>query len=96
MIFTVNERTHGHGQLNRLMKQHDAHFVPLIDAGVSTGDKNALNMGKSLDVFLKSPSKKGQYYVGDVWPGSVHFVDFLHPNAFTFWKNQLKRLYEIV
>jgi lysosomal alpha-glucosidase len=27
--------------------------------------------------------------VGEVWPGQVHFVDFHHPNAFSFWKQQL-------
>jgi alpha-glucosidase (family GH31 glycosyl hydrolase) len=27
-----------------------------------------------------------------VWPGVVHFVDFLHPNGTTYWKGQLARL----
>jgi alpha-glucosidase (family GH31 glycosyl hydrolase) len=31
-----------------------------------------------------------------VWPGEVHFVDYLHPNATLFWKNQLDRLYKKV
>lgn len=43
--------------LNRMMKEHEVHFVPLIDAGVSIHDKNAMKMGKDLDVFLKHPIK---------------------------------------
>ena len=71
------------------------HFVPLIDAGVSVHDENAMKMGRGLDVFLQSPMRK-DYYVGEVWPGKVHFVDFLHPNAFSFWQQQLQRLYNSV
>lgn len=26
----------------------------------------------------------------------MHFVDFLHPNAFSFWKQQLQRLHDVV
>lgn len=96
MIFTVNPHTHGGGRLNKIMKTHEVHFVPLIDAGVSLKDSNAINMGKELDVFLKQPRNNREDYVAEVWPGQVHFVDFHHPNAFTFWKNQLKRLYELV
>jgi len=29
-----------------------------------------------------------------VWPGLVHFVDYLHPNATDFWESQLDRLYQ--
>lgn len=71
------------------------HFVPLIDAGVSVHDDNAMKSGKSLDIFLKNPIRN-ENYVGEVWPGKVHFVDFLHPNAFSFWKQQLQRLYNSV
>ena len=46
MIFTVSESTHGNGRLNKMMKEHEIHFVPLIDAGVSIHDNNAMQMGK--------------------------------------------------
>ena len=75
------------------MKDYEIHFVPLIDAGVSIHDNNAMQMGKEMDVFIRNPRNKEQYYQAEVWPGAVHFVDFWHPKAFDFWKKQLKRLY---
>ena len=79
MIFTVGP-THRF-KLNQMMKDFDVHFVPLLDVGVSIHDSNAMNMGKQMDVFLKNPNNNSQYYIGNVWPGDVHFVDFLHPRA---------------
>ena len=38
-------------------------------------------------------SNPGDYYVGKVWPGNVHYVDYFHPNASKFWESQLDRLY---
>ncbi len=86
MIFTVNEATHPSKDLNALIKNENLHFVPLIDVGVAIHDAEAVNMGKDMNVFLK---KNNEYYTGEVWPGIVHFVDYLHPNATIFWKEQL-------
>jgi alpha-glucosidase (family GH31 glycosyl hydrolase) len=38
MIFTVNPLTHGGNSLNKMMKDYEVHFVPLLDVGVSTRD----------------------------------------------------------
>jgi len=46
-------------------------------------------MGKNMDVFFRNPKNIAEYYTAKVWPGQVHFVDFLHPNATLFWKQQL-------
>jgi len=62
MIFTVSPSTHGGGRINKLLKKHEARFVPLIDAGVCIKDNIAVNMGKDLDVFLKKPHSN-DYYV---------------------------------
>jgi alpha-glucosidase (family GH31 glycosyl hydrolase) len=32
------------------------------------------------------------YYTGEVWPGKVYYIDYLHPNASVFWDLQMKRL----
>lgn len=69
------------------------HFVPLIDVGVSVNDKIAIDAGKELGVFMRSPNNPNDYYFAEVWPGQVHFVDYHHPRASEFWKGQLKRLY---
>lgn len=33
-----------------------------------------------MNVFIKALNGQS-YYTGEVWPGTVHFVDYLHPNA---------------
>lgn len=55
-----------------------------------------MQSGYNLDVYLRNPRKLNEYYTGEVWPGKVHFVDFLHPQAGPFWKSQLHRLYDQV
>lgn len=51
-----------------------------------------------MKVFVKNPvqnpNQEINYFVAEVWPGQVHFPDFLHPNITAFWTNQLARLYE--
>lgn len=61
------------------------HYIPLIDAGVSVMDKVATNLGSKMNTFLKAYRNPKQEYIGAVWPGKVHFVDFLHPNATSYW-----------
>jgi alpha-glucosidase (family GH31 glycosyl hydrolase) len=78
------------------MKTKDIHYIPLIDVGVSLSDEIAITDGLKRDVFLKNITKVTQPYVGRVWPGSVHYVDFLHPNASDYWCSQLDRLYSQV
>ena len=95
-IFTVNPQTHGGNSLNNMMESHEVHFVPLIDVGVALGDSIAMQLGQEMQVYLRSPRQGSGYYVGVVWPGEVHFVDYLHPNATAFWKSQLKRLHDQV
>lgn len=68
----------------------------MIDVGVSLLDHESIELGKNLDVFLRNVSNPSSYYIGEVWPGKVYFVDYLHPNSSYFWKTQLNRLYEKV
>lgn len=68
----------------------------MINVGVSLLDKISVEKGMEMDVFLKSVANEKEYYVGEVWPGKVYYVDYLHPNASKFWGLQLARLYEQV
>jgi alpha-glucosidase (family GH31 glycosyl hydrolase) len=43
-----------------------------------------------MDIFMK---KNGHIYTGNVWPGDVYFVDYLHPNSTSYWHMMLDRLY---
>ena len=48
----------------------------------------AYNEGLKQDIFLKDV--KGQPYVGQVWPGDVHFPDFMHEKGIEYWHDQIK------
>ncbi len=63
------------------MLEKSLHWIPLIDVGVSLMDRESIDLGKRMDVFLRDVHHPDQYYVGEVWPGRVHFVDYLHPNS---------------
>lgn len=40
-----------------------------------------------MDVFVKDAN--GQPLVGKVWPGLTVYPDFFHPNAQTYWTEQI-------
>jgi len=79
--------------MRNLLTKKRIHYIPLIDAGVSVEDKTAMESGNKQGVFMKSLNNANQNYLAAVWPGKVHFVDYLHPNASNFWRSQLDRLY---
>lgn len=79
-IFTINEETFPPNELNKLMDDHQMHFVPLIDVAIAVDDDEAAGIGKHLDVFLKENINE-DLYTGEVWPGKVYYIDYLHPNA---------------
>lgn len=86
--FTVDEANFPPARFAELLKK--VRYIPLIDAGVSTRTDFAMSEGRSKNVFAKL---NGTDYVAEVWPGSVHFVDFLHPNATKYWMKMLGILY---
>lgn len=67
-------------------------FIPLLDVAVAIDDSEAVNLGIKMNVFLRDHLKPKQFYVGEVWPGKVYYIDYLHPNSSEYWKIQLKRL----
>lgn len=88
-IFTLDVRNYPPEKLNSLLTTKRIHYIPLIDAGVSIADQVAISAGNKANVFFKSVRNPNENYIGAVWPGKVHFVDFLHPNASTYWRDQL-------
>ena len=56
------------------------HLVPIIDAGVKIEDGYSVyEEGVEKNYFCKNA--EGGDFVGAVWPGRVHFPDFLQPEA---------------
>lgn len=57
--------------------------MPIVDVAVGATkymDDEALVLGKSLDIFCKSPYT-GKRFKGSVWPGPSYFPDFFHKDA---------------
>ena len=79
--FTVNpERFSDLKKLAEGMKEQGIHLVPIIDAGVKIEDGyDVYEEGVANNYFCKN--EKGKDFVGAVWPGKVHFPDFLQPEA---------------
>lgn len=79
--FTVDkERFTDLKKLSDDMKLQGIHLVPIIDAGVKIEDGyDVYEEGVKNNYFCKNA--EGKDFVGAVWPGRVHFPDFLQPEA---------------
>ncbi|CAM3085370.1 TIM-barrel domain-containing protein [Streptobacillus felis] len=79
--FTINkERFPDLEKLVKNLKNKNVRLIPIIDAGVK--------IEKGYDVYEEGVKKgyfckdeKGNDFVGSVWPGLVHFPDFLNKDA---------------
>lgn len=76
------------------IKDKGIRLIPIIDAGCKIED----------DYFLHEEGIKGKYYcvdesdkpfVGAVWPGKVHFPDFINPAARQWFGNQYSKLIDL-
>ncbi len=79
--FTVDtERFPDLEKLTSDMKADGIHLVPIIDAGVKIEEGyDVYEEGVENDYFCKNA--EGKDFVGAVWPGRVHFPDFLNPKT---------------
>lgn len=79
--FTIDkERFPDFESLVKDMKSQGIHLVPIIDAGVKIEkDYNIYEEGVKENYFCKNAD--GNDFVGAVWPGRVHFPDFLQPST---------------
>ncbi len=66
--------------LSEDMKNRDIHLVPIIDAGVKIEPGyDVYEEGVENNYFCKDAD--GNDFIGAVWPGKVHFPDFMNPKA---------------
>lgn len=79
--FTIDkERFPDFENLVKDMKSQGIHLVPIIDAGVKIEkDYNVYEEGVKENYFCKNADSND--FVGAVWPGRVHFPDFLQPST---------------
>lgn len=86
--FTVDkERFPDFENLVQDMKAQGIHLVPIIDAGVKIEEGyDVYEEGVQHNYFCKNSD--GEDFVGAVWPGRVHFPDFLQPEARKWFGNK--------
>lgn len=79
--FSVNENTFPDLKgFAKEMKDQGIHLVPIIDAGVKIEDGyDVYEEGKKKGYFCRK--EDGEELVAAVWPGQVHFPDFLDEDA---------------
>ena len=90
--FTVNpERFPDFENFVKEMKEEGIHLVPIIDAGVKIEDGyDVYEEGKAKGYFCKK--EDGSNLVAAVWPGKVHFPDFLNDDARAWFGEKYKIL----
>ena len=90
--FTINEeRFPNFGEFLRKMKAKGFRLVPIIDAGVKIEkDYDVYEEGVEKGYFCKD--EEGEPFVAAVWPGKVHFPDFLNEEASKWFGSKYKTL----
>lgn len=93
--FTINsKRFPDLAGLTSDMKQEGIHLVPIIDAGVKIEeDYEVYEEGVKNNYFCKN--EQGDDFVGAVWPGRVHFPDFLNTKTREWFGNKYKVLTDL-
>jgi len=73
------------------MKAKNIHLVPIIDAGVKAEAGYSVDdEGVANGYYVKNAD--GSDFVGTVWPGEVHFPDFLQPQVRQWFGDHYKFL----
>ncbi len=73
------------------MRENGIHLIPIIDAGVKIEEGyDVYEEGVKGDYFCKK--ENGEKLVAAVWPGQVHFPDFLKDSAREWFGNKYKVL----
>ncbi len=90
--FTINTNSFpDFSKFTATLKEEGIHLVPIIDAGVKIEEGyETYEEGVKQDYFCKR--EDGSNFVAGVWPGKVHFPDFLNSSARSWFGAQYKKL----
>ncbi|KAI4313937.1 hypothetical protein L6164_026878 [Bauhinia variegata] len=69
-------------------------YVVIVDPGIGINSSYGVyQRGIANDVFIKYD---GEPYMAQVWPGALHFPDFLNPKTVSWWGDEIRRFHELV
>ena len=101
--FVLNQTSYPTANVSRFIQTLqllNKHYIPIVDAGISQNNSyNTYSQGLNQNVFIQSPyniTYPPTPTVGVVWPGNATFVDWLNPNATSYWINQLRNFQNTV
>ena len=89
-VFSYNFDKFPLDRMNKLLEKHT--YCLIIDAGIQMRGP-VYEEGIKRDVFVRDATGQ-KPFVGQVWPGDTHFVDYFHPNASEYWGDMLSTLYD--
>ena len=92
--FTINEEAFPEfvDFVQEMRRQH-IHLIPIIDAGVKAEKGYAVD-DEGVEEGYYCKCADGTDFVGNVWPGEVHFPDFLNPDARAWFGDKYRFLLE--
>lgn len=97
-IFTLDPVNYAADKMREFVAELHAagqKWVPIVDPGVKIDPGYPVyEDGLAQDVFLKDIT--GKPYIGFVWPGAVHYPDFLNSKAHDFWAQQIAKFHELI
>lgn len=68
-------------------------YIVINDPGISINSSYGVyQRGIANDVFIKY---EGEPYIAQVWPGAVHFPDFLNPKTVSWWGDEIRRFHDL-
>ena len=91
--FTVDNDRYNIQKLQEMAQK--IHWVPIVDAGVALNETaDSYLLGQKYNVWIKSAQNNTNSLIGVVWPGLVHWVDWLNENSTKYWNELLTKFHQ--
>ncbi|KAK9276124.1 hypothetical protein L1049_005655 [Liquidambar formosana] len=69
-------------------------YIVINDPGIGVNASYGVyQRAMAKDVFIKY---EGEPFLAQVWPGAVHFPDFLNPKTVEWWGDEIRRFHQLV